>query len=272
MNSSDRKLEGRTALVFGAGQTPGQTIGNGRATALLFAGAGARVVAIDADVDAAAGTVEEITEAGGDAIAVRADIADEAQIVQALHAAAEAFGPRVDVLHNNVGISLSGGDTHILDIELEAYQRVLDVNLTGMVLTCKHVLPQMRRQRSGSIICISSAAAVTDYPNIGYRTSKAGVNALVQSIAATHARHGIRANAILPGPMNTPMAIESRVASGMPREALVEARDQTVPLRGKMGTAWDVAHAALFLASDDAGFITGALLPVDGGYALRPTS
>ena len=175
------------------------------------------------------------------------------------------------MLHNNVGISVAGGDGDLLDVTADAFRRVVDVNLTGMALACKHVLPQMRAQGSGSIICISSAGAITDNPNIAYRTSKAGVNALVESIAARNAAFGVRANGILPGAMNTPMAIENRVGrGGVSREELIAARDRTVPLGGRMGTAWDVAKAALFLASDDASFITGALLPVDGGFSLRP--
>ena len=146
----------------------------------------------------------------------------------------------------------------------------MDVNLKSMFLTCKHVLPVMREQRSGSIINISSAAAVCAVGMLAYKTSKAGVHALTHALATGNAEYGIRANAIMPGLMNTPMAIEgiSRTR-GIPKEDLIKARDAQVPLGKKMGTAWDVAYAALFLASDEAGFITAAVLPVDGGQSAR---
>jgi NAD(P)-dependent dehydrogenase (short-subunit alcohol dehydrogenase family) len=139
-----------------------------------------------------------------------------------------------------------------------------------MFLTCKHALPVMREQRSGCITNISSIASIAATGMLAYKTSKAGVNALTHSLAMGNARYGIRVNAILPGLMNTPMAIEgiSR-ARGIPREELIRQRDAQVPLGGQMGSAWDVAYAALFLASDEARFITGVLLPVDGGQSAR---
>ena len=269
MANGNGKLAGKVALVMGAGQTPGESIGNGRATAILFAREGALVVAADRDSEAAQATVDQIIEDGGEAFAVTADVTVESDIIAAVVACRERFGGRIDVLHNNVGVSLSAGDAPITEIEADAFTRVTSINLQGMVLTCKHVLPIMREQGSGAIVCISSIAAITDYPNIAYRTSKAGVNALVNNIAATNAKYGIRANSILPGLMNTPMAVENRIGrGGATREDVIAARDSKVPLGGKMGTAWDVAKAALFLASDDASFITGAELPVDGGQAL----
>ena len=137
-----------------------------------------------------------------------------------------------------------------------------------MVLACKHAIPVMRRAQGGVIINISSLAARKPYPGVGYKTTKAAVIALTEQLAAQNARYNIRVNAILPGLMNTPMAIESRVSETTPREEVVAQRDRQVPLGRKMGTGWDVAHAAAFLASDKAGYITGVSLPVDGGLSV----
>ena len=175
---------------------------------------------------------------------------------------------QIDILHNNVGVSIAGGDARIEEITTDTFDRLVEINLRGMVLSSKHVLPHMRRAGSGSIINIASMAAIKPYPLVGYKTTKAAVIALTEQMAATHARHGIRANVILPGLMNTPMAIESRISVNKAREDVIAERDQQVPLRRKMGSAWDVAHAACFLASDKAGYITGVTLPVDGGLSV----
>jgi NAD(P)-dependent dehydrogenase (short-subunit alcohol dehydrogenase family) len=176
---------------------------------------------------------------------------------------------RIDILHNNVGVSIAGGDAPITEIEADAFARITAINLQGMVLTCKHAIPVMREQGGGVITNISSIAADINYPYVAYRTSKAGVVTLTEHIAITNAAHGIRANAILPGLMDTPMAIENRVGrGGVTREQVIAERNAHVPLRNTMGTAWDVARAALFLASDEASFITGVALAVDGGQRL----
>jgi NAD(P)-dependent dehydrogenase (short-subunit alcohol dehydrogenase family) len=262
------RVAGKVAVVVGAGQTPGQTVGNGRATALLLAREGARVLAVDRDLASAEETAAQITAEGGEAVAVRADVTVEDDLVAAIAAARERWG-RVDVLHNNVGISLAGGDAPVEEIDADAFDRITAVNLRGMVLACKHAIPVMREQGGGVIITISSIAAVINYPYVAYRTSKAGVIALTEQVAITNARYGIRANAILPGLMDTPMAVENRVGrGGATREEVVAQRNARVPLGARMGTAWDVAHAALFLASDEAAFITGVALAVDGGQRL----
>ena len=261
------RLRDKTAIVVGAGQTPGETIGNGRATAMLFAREGARVLLVDRRLESALETQALIKEEGGEATAVEADITRDEDCSAFARACVESYG-RIDVLHNNVGIGAGdAGPTHLTE---EVWQQIFDVNLKGMFLTCKHVLPVMREQQSGSIVNISSIAAVCSVGMLAYKTSKAGVNALTHSLALGNARYGIRVNAIMPGLMNTPMAIEgiSR-ARGIPREQLIRERDARVPLGGKMGTGWDVAAAALFLASDEARFITGVLLPVDGGQSAR---
>jgi NAD(P)-dependent dehydrogenase (short-subunit alcohol dehydrogenase family) len=261
------RLAGKIALVLGAGQTPGDTIGNGRATAVLFAREGARVVAVDRRLRAAEETVAQIRGEGGDAAALEADVTREAE-VEAVMALCKQRHGRIDVLHNNVGIG--GGDAGPAHLREEDWDRILSVNLKSVVFPCKHVLPAMREQRSGSIINVSSIAAVCSTGIVAYKTSKAGVNAYTQSLAIGNAKYGIRANVIMPGLIDTPMAIEGiSKATGVPKAELALQRDAQVPLGGKMGTAWDVAYAALYLASDEARFVTGVALPVDGGQSAR---
>lgn len=265
----DRRLEGKVALLFGGGQTPGMSVGNGRATALLFGREGAKVTVVDRDLAGAEETAGLIVEDGGEAVAVQADVTDEAQIQAAVAGCVERWG-RIDILHNNVGVSLAGGDAHLTEIDPEAFDRIMQINLRGMVLTCKHTLPVMREQRSGAIVNISSLATEIDYRYVAYKTSKAGVNALTELTAITNAEYGIRANAILPGLINTPMSVENRIGVlGATREEVIAKRDHEVPLGRAMGSAWDVAAAAVFLCSDEARFITGVLLTVDGGQALK---
>jgi NAD(P)-dependent dehydrogenase (short-subunit alcohol dehydrogenase family) len=177
---------------------------------------------------------------------------------------------RVDILHNNVGVGMAGGDTTLDKLTDENFDNVVAINLRGTVMACKHVIPIMRAQGAGAIVNISSIAAWSEYPNVTYKATKAAMIAFTQQLALQNAAYGIRANAILPGLMNTPMAVDTRARGFHKPRAEVEAeRDAQVPLRRKMGTAWDVANAALFLASDEAGFITGVALPVDGGALAR---
>ena len=263
------RLDGQAAIVVGGGQTPGQTIGNGRATAITYARAGAHVLVADRNLDAAAATVAEITAEGGDAVPFRADVTDEADIAAMVADACDRW-ERLDILHNNVGISVAGGDAEISKIESEAFDRIMAINLKSMVLAIKHALPVMRGQQSGNIINISSTAAHEDYPWVTYKASKAAAKAMTEQVALQNAPHGIRVNCIQPGLMNTPMAVDARMdAWNMTREEVVAMRDAKVPLGGKMGTAWDVANAALFLVSDEARFITGVTLMVDGGAHCR---
>ena len=263
------RLDGQTAIVVGGGQTPGQTIGNGRATAITYARAGARVLVADRDLDAAAATVAEITAEGGEAFPFRADVTDEPDIAAMIADACDRWG-RLDILHNNVGISVAGGDAEISKIEGEAFDRIMAINLKSMVLAIKHALPVMRDQQSGNIINISSTAAHEEYPWVTYKASKAAAKAMTEQVALQNAPHGIRVNCIQPGLMNTPMAVDARMdAWDMTREEVVAMRDAKVPLGGKMGTAWDVANAALFLVSEEARFITGVTLMVDGGAHCR---
>jgi NAD(P)-dependent dehydrogenase (short-subunit alcohol dehydrogenase family) len=261
------RLAGKVAVVVGAGQTPGDTIGNGRATAILFAREGARVVAVDRDGASAEDTVAQIRGEGGHAEAIEADATHEDDCRRLVEHTAGHY-ERIDVLHNNVGIG--GADAGPAHIDEAVWDRILAVNLKSAVLPCKHVLPVMRAQKSGSIVNISSVAAVCSTGIVAYKTSKAGLNAYTQALAIGNAKYGIRANVIMPGLMNTPMAIEGiSQGTGVPKDELIRRRDAQVPLRARMGSAWDVAHAALFLASDEAGFITGVALPVDGGQSAR---
>jgi NAD(P)-dependent dehydrogenase (short-subunit alcohol dehydrogenase family) len=261
------RLSGKVAIVVGAGQTPGETIGNGRATAIVFAREGARVLLVDRRLDSADETRRMIVDAGGEAETCEVDVTSEADCRRMVETCVARFG-RVDVLHNNVGIGT--GDASVVRVAEEAWDRIFAVNLKSVYLASKHALPVMRAQRAGAITSVSSAAAVCSHPLAAYKTSKAAVNALTQQMAIANAKYGVRVNAIMPGLMNTPMAIETIAeATGMDRAQLIAQRDAMVPLGGKMGTAWDVAHAALFLASDEARFITGVVLPVDGGQCAR---
>jgi NAD(P)-dependent dehydrogenase (short-subunit alcohol dehydrogenase family) len=263
------RLENKVALIFGGGQLKGRTVGNGKAVALLYAREGAKVFVADINKEAADETVADIRAEGGSAEALQADITSEADVTGAVRACYRLWG-RIDILHNNVGISIAGGDAPITAITVESFDTIISVNLRGMVLAIKHVLPIMRKQGSGSIINISSAAAFSNYPYVGYKTSKAAVVALTKHVAIRNATYGVRANVILPGLLETPTAVERRVAKfGLKYEDVVAQRDKEVPLRHKMGTAWDVAYASLFLASEESNFITGIEMPVDGGQSVQ---
>lgn len=261
------RVEGKVALVMGGGQTPGETIGNGRATALLLGREGARVFVVDLDGDRAAATCAEIRREGGQAESFAADVRQETDVQAAVVACVKAYG-RLDLLHNNIGGGLSLGDESAVKMSVEAWDRVFEVNLRGMWLACKWAIPVMQEHGGGSIVNISSAAAHHKYPRVGYKTTKVAVIGLTEYLAAEHAGDMIRVNTILPGLMETPMAIEPRVAEGVAREVVIAERNRQVPLGKKMGSGWDVAYAALFLHSDEARFISGVALPVDGAMLV----
>jgi NAD(P)-dependent dehydrogenase (short-subunit alcohol dehydrogenase family) len=259
------RLDGRVAIVVGAGQTEGETVGNGRATAITFAREGASLVLVDRDPDSLAETARL---ADTDTTAqVVVDIASDEGPDRVVAATLGAFG-QVDILHNNVGIGAGDGPPHRLADD--AYDRIMDVNLRAMWRTCRAAVPELRRSEHGAIVNISSLAAVASAGALtAYKLSKAGVNALTQNLANTNAKYGLRVNAIMPGFIDTPMAVDAQArASDTDRTELANLRSSVVPL-GRQGTAWDVANAALFLASDDAAFITGVVLPVDGGQGAR---
>lgn len=263
------RLDGRVAVIVGAGQGPGEGLGNGRATALRFAREGARVLAVDRDMASAEETAAMVKQEGGQCVAWQADVTKEATLIAALAEAHKRWGS-LDILHNNVGVSLAGGDAELLDLSEDAFDNICRINLRGTIMACKHAVPVMRKQRSGAIINISSAAALENYPTVGYKTTKAALIAFTQQLAIQNAEYGVRANAILPGLINTPMAVDTRARVwGQSRDEVAAMRDAKVPLRARQGTAWDVANAALFLVSDEASFITGVSLLVDGGRVLK---
>ncbi|TQM11257.1 SDR family NAD(P)-dependent oxidoreductase [Pseudonocardia kunmingensis] len=264
-STTGTRLTGKGAVVIGGGQTPGPTVGNGRATALTFAREGAKVLVVDLDEGSARDTVDEIRAAGGTATARRADITDEADCAALPGAAVDVLG-RIDVLHHNVGIVPRGNSD---ELSLADWQHGFDVNLTGMWLVCKYVIPVMREAGGGSVVLISSlAGGLAGGATIAYTTAKAAVNSMGRSLALENAAAGVRVNVIAPGMIDTPMGVDDVArASGTPREQVAAQRAAMIPM-GHQGTSWDVANAALFLASAEAAFVTGAILPVDGGSAL----
>lgn len=266
------RLEGRVAMVVGAGSS-GPGWGNGKAAAVLFAREGAKVFCLDVKAEAAEETAAIIREEGGEAMAFTADVSKNDQVEAAVGACMAAWG-RIDALDNNVGILKVGGPVETSE---EDWDKVIEVNMKSMFLTCKHVLPVMERQfeaegRGGAIVNISSIAGIryTGVPYISYNTSKGAVIPFTRTIALQYAAKGIRANAVLPGLMNTPMIVEplkDAYAEGDVGK-MIEIRDAQCPM-GHMGDAWDVARAALFLLSDEARYVTGTELIVDGGLTAK---
>ena len=224
---------------------------------------------VDKRPDSAEDTAQMIKEVGGEASVFGADITVEADCQAIVETCVDSVRTQIDILHNNVGIAMGDADT--ADVTEANWELLMDINLKGMFLTIKHVLPVMRSQGTGAIINISSTASLCTRPTmLAYKTSKAAINAMTQNLAIENAEYGVRVNAILPGLMDTPMAIERRVVErGVSHEVIRQERDEDVPLLQKMGSGWDVAAAAAFLASDDARYITGVLLPVDGGLSAR---
>ena len=203
------RLKDRTAIVVGAGQSPGEGMGNGRATALTFAREGARVLCVDRNLASAQETVDMIAAKGGTAVAFKADVTKTAEL-KAVADDAQARWGRIDILHNNVGVSIAGGDAELLDFTEEALERCVAINLKSCIFAAKHVIPIMRAQQSGAIINISSMAAITTYPYVAYKATKSAMIAFTEQLAYQNAQYGIRANVILPGLMNTPMAVDTR--------------------------------------------------------------
>jgi len=264
------RLSGKTAIVVGAGQTPNgpgdETIGNGRAMAILFAAEGAEVMCVDNRLDSAEETVGMILANDGKASAFAADVTHTPDCAAIVTEGLRRLG-RIDILVNNVGTGRGDAPPHA--IEEEAWDRIMDINLKSMMMTIRQVLPVMRAQKSGAILNISSLAALAGHHMVTYEVSKMAVNRLSSVVALGNAKYNVRCNVIMPGLMDTPMAITGiAAASGKTAESLRAERNARVPM-GAMGTGWDTAYAALFLCSDEAKFITGVALPVDGGMAAR---
>ncbi len=259
------RVADRVALVFGAGSS-GPGWGNGKAAAFLYAHEGAKVIAVDLQKARAEETANIIRAHGGVSEALEADVTSGESVRETVEAASKMFG-RIDILHNNVGITRMGS---IVDVSEEQWHEVVDANLTGTFLTCKHVIPFMLAQKKGAIVNISSGASlrINQYPYVSYSVAKAGVNHLTRSIAVQYARQGIRANAVLPGLINTPMVYAQISGQYASIDAMVAARDAASPT-GKMGRSWDIAYSALFLASDEAQYINGVCLSVDGGKSAQ---
>lgn len=258
-------LAGRTALVFGAGSV-GEGWGNGKAAAVAYARAGAAVACIDLSQPAAEETAALIRGEKGEALALKADVTSLAEVEHAVAAALARFG-RIDILHNNVGISAPGGP---VETDEAVWDRVMAVNVKSMFLTCKCVLPVMEGQGRGVITNISSLASIrwTGYTYAAYYASKGAVNQFTKGVAMQYAARGIRANCILPGLMDTPHIYQHIAGFHGSAAEMAEARHRASP-SGRMGDAWDVAHASVFLASDEARYINGIDLVVDGGLHVR---
>ena len=255
------RLTGKVAIVTGAA-SQAEGVGNGAAVAMLFAREGASVVLVNRSLERAQALEATIRAEGGEAAAFTADVTDP-EATQAMAAfAVEQYG-RLDVLHNNVGVG-APGDT--VTVSLENWDRIIQTNLTSAMLCCRACIPRMRETGGGSIVNVSSTAGVLGLSGFGaaaYTATKAGLQGLTLSVAADHAAEGIRANCLIVGTVATPLV---RFLGEEGRER----RRKAVPLQTE-GTAWDVAHAAVYFASDESRWVTGAMLPIDGGFqSIRP--
>ena len=259
------ELSGTVAIVFGAGSSgPGLSIGE--ATAYAYAAAGARVACVDRDRGEAERVAKGIVADAGTAMAVHADATRDADVAAAVALVVAEWG-LPGILHNNVGLALRGS---VVELTPDEWDAGVAANLTSCYLTVRHVLPHMLERGKGVVVNVSSVASIraTGYTYPVYSAAKAAVNQLTVSLALTYANRGIRANAVLPGLIDTPLVARHLVDDEAGLEAELAARHAQSPT-GTMGTPWDVANAAVFLASDRASYINGVCLPVDGGLAAR---
>lgn len=257
------RFRDRVVLVVGAGSI-GPGLGNGKAAAILYAREGAHVIAADVSAEAAKETVREILGEGGNAEAADVDVTSEASVA-ALFAGPVAARGRIDVLHNNVGMTRPGATA---EVSVADWDFIFALNLRSMFLTCRAALPLMKAQGGGAIVNIASISAHRwlGAPMASYDASKAGVIQFTRTIALEHAADGIRANVVTPGLMDTPTIVApyTAIAGEGQIDAVRRRRAAAVPM-GRMGDGWDIGHAALFLASEHARYITGQEIVVDGG-------
>lgn len=255
------RLNGKIALVVGGGGVE-DGWGNGKAAAVLFAREGAHVVAVDRDQDAVEVTRAAIAHEGGHCDAIVCNATNSSDVREMVEQIIQRHS-RIDILHHNVGAAILGDPIALAE---EDWHRAVDLNLTSAFLVAKHVLPHMITRQAGAIVNVSSLASVqvNAYPYIGYLSAKAGLNQFTRALAVQYGAHGIRANAILPGVIDTPLVNRDLVQGQTDVDELRARRNSASPM-GHMGDAWDVAYAALFLASDEAKYVTGVCLPVDGG-------
>jgi len=261
------RLAGKVALISGAGCI-GPGWGNGRATCVRFVEEGAKIFAVERNLDSVAETVAKVKAVGGEIVVQQCDVTDNASVAAMVKACVDRFG-RIDVLVNNVGGSAHGGPVEMAE---EVWDSQMDSNLKSVFLTCKHVLPVMERQKSGSIVNIASTSGIrfTGAFQVGYAATKAGVIQLSRAVAVQYAAKGVRVNTVVPGQLHTPM-VEARLArqrAGGDVAALLAQRLERIPI-GFAGDGRDTANAALYLASDDARFVTGTEIVVDGGMSAR---
>jgi NAD(P)-dependent dehydrogenase (short-subunit alcohol dehydrogenase family) len=259
----NNELAGQVVAVFGAGSRA-DGLSNGQAAAMTFARAGATVACIDLDGSAADHVAQQITEEGGTAVAIEADVTNEADVVRAFKTATDTF-EAPHAIHNNVGVALAGAVT---DLDRQQWDRGLALNLSSCYLTARHGLPAMLERGKGAIVNVSSTASIRDtgYVYPVYNAAKAAVNQLTVSLALTYADRGVRVNAVLPGLIDTP--IGRQVTDAEDAAKAIATRHAASPT-GRMGTPWDVANAALFLLSDRAAYVNATLLTVDGGLSAR---
>lgn len=261
------RLKGKIAIVTGAGSTAGEGIGNGKASAILYARAGASVMLVDINTTAAELTKEVIDKEGGASFIFQADVSKLGDCKAVASKCIDTYGG-IDILHNNVGIgprTMNG----ILSLEEEEWDQMIDVNVKSMYLTARTALPNMLMRGNAAILNVSSVAAERFTAGaFHYSISKAAVNALTRSLAIEFADKGVRVNAIMPGLMDTPMVGRYNEFHNIDRDQMKKERAAKVPMK-RMGDAWDVARASLFLVSDEASYITGQVLSVDGGYICK---
>ncbi len=265
MNQPRLRLSGKVAIVTGAGSS-GPGIGTGKATSILFAREGAKVLLVDVEASRAEETLATIEEEGGEASVFEADVSRSDECRAMVDATLERYGAP-SILFNNVGVNARRGGSGA-DLEEEEWARVIDTNLKGMMLTSGHTVPAMAKGGGGSIINVSSTAGIRAGPEVSYSAAKGGVISLTKSMAMHHGRENIRVNCIVPGHIYTPM-VASIAASMWNKPVTEEDRDirRRAGALGTEGTAWDVAWAVVFLASDEARWISGAVLPVDAGLS-----